>query len=42
MLNDPSITLPHNEPQRSRGFVQFVSPQNAITNNVGEFGLDDQ
>ena len=38
VLNDQSITLPHNEPQRSPG---FVSPQNTIGNNTGGFGLDE-
>ena len=27
MLNDQSITSPHNEPQRSPGFVQKQSPE---------------
>ena len=34
VLNDQSITRPHNEPQRSPG---FVSPQNSS----GEFRLDE-
>ena len=41
MLNDQSITSPHNEPQGPPGFVRFVSPQNTITNSGGEFGLDE-
>ena len=38
VLNDQSITLPHNEPQRSPGFILL---QNTIGNNSGEFGLDE-
>ena len=41
MLNDQSITSSHNEPQRSPGFVLFVSPQNTITNSSDEFGLEE-
>ena len=37
-INHHSITSPHNEPQRSPG---FVSPQNIIANSSGEFGLDE-
>ena len=37
-LNDQTINSPHNEPQRSPG---FVSPQNTIANSSGEFGLDE-
>ena len=38
MLRDQCITLPHNEPERSPG---FVSPPNAIANSSGEFGLEE-
>ena len=38
VLSDQSILSPHNEPERSHG---FVSPQNAIANSSGEFGLED-
>ena len=38
VLSDQSITSPHNEPERSPG---FVSPQNAIANSNGEFGLEE-
>ena len=38
VLNDRSITLPKNEPQRSPG---FVSPQYTLANSSGEFGLDE-
>ena len=39
VINDQSITSPHNEPQRSPG---FASPENtiAMANNSGEFKLD--
>ena len=40
LVHDHSITSPHNELQRSLGFVQFVSPQNTTTDSGGEFGLD--
>ena len=35
VLNDQSITLSHNEPQRS---PEFVSSQNTIATNSSEFG----
>ena len=39
VLNDQSITSPHNEPQRSPGFVQKQPPEAfRITNSGGEFG----
>ena len=38
VLSDQSITSPHNEPERSPG---FISPQNAIANSSGEFGLEE-
>ena len=38
VLSDQSITSPHNEPERS---PRFVSPQNATTNSIGEFGLEE-
>ena len=38
VLNDQSITSPHNEPQRSLGFVLH---QNTIATNSGEVGLDE-
>ena len=38
VLSDQNITLPHNEPERSPG---FVSTQNATTNSSGEFGLEE-
>ena len=38
VLNDQSITSPHNKPQRLLG---FLSPQNTIANSFGEFGLDE-
>ena len=37
VLTDQSITSRHNESERSPG---FVSPQNAIANSSGEFGLE--
>ena len=38
VLSDQNITSPHNEPERSPG---FVSQQNATTNSSGEFGLEE-
>ena len=38
VLSDQNITSPHNEPERSPG---FVSTQNATTNSSGEFGLEE-
>ena len=38
VLSDQSITSPHNEPERSPG---FVSPPNAVANSSREFGLED-
>ena len=37
VLSDQNITSPHNEPERSPG---FVSQQNATTNSSGEIGLE--
>ena len=38
VLNNQSITSPHDKPQTLLG---FVSPQNTIANSSGEFGLDE-
>ena len=38
VLSDQNITSPHNEPERSPG---FVTQQNATTNSSGEFGLEE-
>ena len=38
-LNDQGITSPHNEPQKSFGFVSLHNT--VAANNSGEFGLDE-